>query len=134
MFQESYRRYDYDSNVGLIGRTEQIEDYLDEKFSSVSVDPNLVESAIAMGMDKSMCQINCQFCATNEHIEHAKNEIVCKMNCQPPVTPCPCNIATKEDVRKAVTDINSHTDEKFNEANFLKQFADLNEQIKKIQK
>ena len=45
------------------------------------------------------------------------------------VNPC---VATKQDIADAVTKINAHTDEKFNEVDFLKQFSDLNEQIKNI--
>ena len=46
MRKESYRRYDYDSDVELITRTEQIEDYLDSKFSNISVDTDVVKDTI----------------------------------------------------------------------------------------
>ena len=127
--RQGYRRYGYKSDVGLIGRTEQIEDYLDEKFSGVSVDTELIERTIENSMDKSMVRIDRNFCNTNAHIECAKNEIINNMGNQP----CTCNLATKEDVRNAIKEINDHTDEKFDEVDFLKQFSDLNEQIRGLQ-
>ena len=59
-------------------------------------------------------------CGVNCHIENAKNEIINNMSCG--VNPC---VATKQDIADAVTKINAHTDEKFNEVDFLKQFSDL---------
>ena len=41
--------------------------------------------------------------------------------------------ASAEDVRNAIKEINDHTDEKFDEVDFLKQFSDLNEQIRGLQ-
>jgi hypothetical protein len=38
-------------------------------------------------------------------------------------------LATKDDIANAVTQINSHTDEKFDEVDFLRHFSDLNQQI-----
>lgn len=127
MRKESYRRYDYDSDVELITRTEQIEDYLDSKFSNISVDTDVVKDTIETTINNSMQDVKNGICGVNCHIENAKNEIINNMNCG--VNPC---VATKQDIADAVTKINAHTDEKFNEVDFLKQFSDLNEQIKNI--
>lgn len=127
MRKESYRRYDYDSDVELITRTEQIEDYLDSKFSNISVDTDIVKDTIETTIDNSMQDVKNGICGVNCHIENAKNEIINNMSCG--VNPC---VATKQDIADAVTKINAHTDEKFNEVDFLKQFSDLNEQIKNI--
>lgn len=127
MRKESYRRYDYDSDVELITRTEQIEDYLDSKFSNISVDTDVVKDTIETTINNSMQEVKNGICGVNCHIENAKNEIINNMSCG--VNPC---VATKQDIADAVTKINAHTDEKFNEVDFLKQFSDLNEQIKNI--
>ena len=127
MRKESYRRYDYDSDIELITRTEQIEDYLDSKFSNISVDTDIVKDTIETTIDNSMQDVKNGICGVNCHIENAKNEIINNMSCG--VNPC---VATKQDIADAVTKINAHTDEKFNEVDFLKQFSDLNEQIKNI--
>lgn len=127
MRKESYRRYDYDSDVELITRTEQIEDYLDSKFSNISVDTDVVKDTIETTIDNSMQDVKNGICGVNCHIENAKNEIINNMSCG--INPC---VATKQDIADAVTKINAHTDEKFNEVDFLKQFSDLNEQIKNI--
>lgn len=127
MRKESYRRYDYDSDVELITRTEQIEDYLDSKFSNISVDTDVVKDTIETTINNSMQDVKNGICGVNCHIENAKNEIINNMNCG--INPC---VATKQDIADAVTKINAHTDEKFNEVDFLKQFSDLNEQIKNI--
>lgn len=127
MRKESYRRYDYDSDVELITRTEQIEDYLDSKFSNVSVDTDVVKDTIETTINNSMQDVKNGICGVNCHIENAKNEIINNMSCG--INPC---VATKQDIADAVTKINAHTDEKFNEVDFLKQFSDLNEQIKNI--
>lgn len=127
MRKESYRRYDYDSDVELITRTEQIEDYLDSKFSNISVDTDVVKDTIETTINNSMQDVRNGICGVNCHIENAKNEIINNMSCG--INPC---VATKQDIADAVTKINAHTDEKFNEVDFLKQFSDLNEQIKNI--
>ena len=127
MRKESYRRYDYDSDVELITRTEQIEDYLDTKFSNISVDTDVVKDTIETTINNSMQDVKNGICGVNCHIENAKNEIINNMSCG--VNPC---VATKQDIADAVTKINAHTDEKFNEVDFLKQFSDLNEQIKNL--
>lgn len=127
MRKESYRRYDYDSDVELITRTEQIEDYLDSKFSNISVDTDVVKDTIETTINNSIQDVKNGICGVNCHIENAKNEIINNMSCG--VSPC---VATKQDIADAVTKINAHTDEKFNEVDFLKQFSDLNEQIKNI--
>lgn len=127
MRKESYRRYDYVSDVELITRTEQIEDYLDSKFSNISVDTDVVKDTIETTINNSMQDVKNGICGVNCHIENAKNEIINNMSCG--VNPC---VATKQDIADAVTKINTHTDEKFNEVDFLKQFSDLNEQIKNI--
>ena len=127
MRKESYRRYDYDSDVELITRTEQIEDYLDSKFSNISVDTDVVKDTIETTINNSMQDVKNGICGVNCHIENAKNEIINNMSCG--VNPC---VATKQDIADAVTKINAHTDEKFNEVDFLKQFSNLNEQIKNI--
>lgn len=116
MARESYKRYDYDTDTGLITKTEQIKDYLDEKLSNISVDTDLIQTTIETSIDKSMDKIDCQFKAVNCHIENAKNEII-NNSCGT----CTCNLATKEDIKNAVCQINQHTDEVF---------SDLNEQVK----
>lgn len=127
MRKESYRRYDYDSDVELISRSEQIENYFDNKFANISIDTDAIKDTIETSIDESMKDVKEGICGVNCHIEKAKNEIINNMSCGN--NPC---VATKQDIADAVTQINTHTDEKFNEIDFLKQFSDLNEQIKNI--
>ena len=46
MRKESYRRYDYDSDVELISRSEQIENYFDNKFANISIDTDAIKDTI----------------------------------------------------------------------------------------
>lgn len=124
MAKQGYRRYGYKSDVGMISKSEQLKNYLDEKFANVSVDTDVITNTINTAIDESM---DCQFRGVNCHIENAKNEIINNLSCS--ANPC---AATKQDIADAVTQINSHTDEKFNEVDFLKQFQDINEQIKNL--
>ena len=48
--------------------------------------------------------------------------------------PCMCNVATKKDIQNAVEKVNQHTDSKFDEVDFIKNFTDLNNEIKKLNK
>lgn len=61
MRKESYRRYDYDSDVELITKTEQIEDYLDSKFSNISVDTDVVKDTIETTINNSMQDVKMVF-------------------------------------------------------------------------
>lgn len=120
----TYRPYEYDYDTAYVGRTGVIENYLDKKFAGISIDKKEIRETIETSVEKSLGNIDCKFCSVHNHIEKAKNEIIDKGS-----SGCTCNLATKEDVANAVTQINTHVDEKFNEVDFLKQFSDLNQQI-----
>lgn len=130
MKHNDYKRYDYNTDVGLIGRTEQFIDYIDNKLDNFSINTDEIKETVKESVDESMKEINCNIKHVNYHIEEAKNEIINNMSdCGGHI--CDCNIATKADINKAVCQINQHVDEKFDEIDFLKQFSDLNEEIKK---
>lgn len=121
---KTYRTYDYDDNAPYVGRVTIIENYLDKKLSSISIDDEKITNTIEASITESLGDINCKFHSVHHHIEDAKNEIIENQG-----GGCMCNIATKKDIADAVKNINTHVDEKFNEVDFLKQFSDLNEQI-----
>ena len=72
-------------------------------------------------------QILEQFKDTNKHICRSTEHIIDKI-------PCMCNVATKKDIQNAVDKVNQHTDSKFDEVDFIKNFTDLNNEIKKLNK
>lgn len=127
MKTDDYKRYGYDTDVGLIGRTEQLIDHIDSKLDNININTDDIKNTIKESVDDSMQTVNCNIKHVNYHIENAKNEIINNITCG---STCTCNLATKDDIDKAVCNINNHVDEKFNEIDFLKQFSDLNEQIK----
>jgi hypothetical protein len=120
----TYRPYEYDYDSAYVGRTGVIENYLDKKFSNISIDKNEIKETIESSVHDSLGNIDCKFCSVHNHIEKAKNEIISSET-----GGCTCNLATKEDIANAVAQINTHTDEKFDEIDFDRQFSDLNQQI-----
>ena len=72
-------------------------------------------------------QLQEQFKDTNKHICCSTEHIIDKI-------PCMCNVATKKDIQNAVDKVNQHTDSKFDEVDFIKNFTDLNNEIKKLNK
>lgn len=83
------RVYNYDENGLLIGRTSQIEEYLDKKFSSIEVDVDLSK------VERKLCNIDCNITHSTEHILDAIEES----------KPCLCHLATKEDLKQAKCNI-----------------------------
>jgi len=120
----TYRPYEYDYDSAYVGRTGVIENYLDKKFSNISIDKNEIKETIESSVHDSLGNIDCKFCSVHNHIEKAKDEIISSET-----GGCTCNLATKEDIANAVAQINTHTDEKFDEIDFDRQFSDLNQQI-----
>jgi len=120
----TYRPYEYDYDTPYYGRTTVIENYLNKKFSEISVDPDEIREVIESSVSESLGDVDCKFCSVHHHIERAKNEIIEHEGCG-----CNCNLATKEDIANAVTQINTHTDEKFNDVDFLSHFEDLNQKL-----
>ena len=72
-------------------------------------------------------QILEQFKDTNKHICRSTEHIIDKI-------PCMCNVATKKDIQNAFEKVNQHTYSKFDEVDFIKNFTDLNNEIKKLNK
>lgn len=132
--QIGYKRYDFDSDTPLITRDEQIQQYLDSKFASIDgVDESRVETVISNTIEKSLSDIDKDFCKVHHHIDCAKDSIE-KTVIDYSDGGCHCHLATKEDVCNAVRAVNKHTDSKFEEIDFPLEFANLNEQIKNLQK
>ena len=123
----TYRPYEYDYDTAYVGRTNVIENYLDKKLSSISIDEREVTRVIEHAVHDSLGNIDCKFCSVHNHIDRAKDEII---NHEP--GGCMCHLATKEDIANAIERINAHTDEKFDEIDFEQQFVDLNQQIANI--
>lgn len=127
---KTLRPYEYDYDTSYNGRTEVIKGYLDKKFAGIDVDTEGIKDTIEHTIDKSLGNIDCKFYSVHNHIEKAKDQII---NSQGGSPGCCCELATKADIDNAVCRINSHVDEKFDEVDFIKQFSDLNEQVRKLQ-
>lgn len=132
MYENEYKEYGFDDKVPLIDKCSQMYGYFEQKFSGVSVDTDVIENTITNTIENSMSDMNCKFCGVNNHINNAKNEIIHELKHVEAKMPCTCNFTTKDDVKKAVCDINKHTDEKFDEIDFSKQFSDLNQQVREL--
>lgn len=93
----------------------------------VIVDVDGIMEAIEDAKNEVKEQLQEQFKDTNKHICCSTEHIIDKI-------PCMCNVATKKDIQNAVDKVNQHTDSKFDEVNFIKNFTDLNNEIKKLNK
>lgn len=93
----------------------------------VIVDVDGIMEAIEDAKNEVKEQLQEQFKDTNRHI-HCSTEHIIDM------IPCMCNVATKQDIQNAVDKVNQHTDSKFDEVDFIKNFTDLNNEIKKLNK
>ena len=93
----------------------------------VIVDVDGMMEAIEDAKNEVKEQLQEQFKDTNKHICCSTEHIIDKI-------PCMCNVATKKDIQNAVDKVNQHTDSKFDEVDFIKNFTDLNNEIKKLNK
>lgn len=123
------RRYDYGDYTPLSSRCEQIKEYLNTKLDGM--DSGHISTTIRDSVNENMCDIKHRLCHTNCHIESAKNEIIEKVE-QGKSQCVAFHADTKEEIAKAIDNINQHTDNKFNEIDFEQKFSDLNEQIKSL--
>ena len=93
----------------------------------VIVDVDGMMEAIEDAKNEVKEQLQEQFKDTNKHICCSTEHIIDKI-------PCMFNVATKKDIQNAVDKVNQHTDSKFDEVDFIKNFTDLNNEIKKLNK
>ena len=93
----------------------------------VIVDVDGIMEAIEDAKNEVKEQLQEQFKDTNKHICCSTEHIIDKIHCM-------CNVATKKDIQNAVDKVNQHTDSKFDEVDFIKNFTDLNNEIKKLNK
>lgn len=120
----SYNTYDFDPDTPFIplkcGCGESCS--VDTGSIKTTVE-NAVNNSIG-DLDKKLNHIHCQInCATSNIINEIKegNQEICL-----------CNVANKNDIKSAINEINNHIDDKFNEVDFIKQFDNLNNQLKEI--
>lgn len=85
-------------------------------------------STIVDAINDNLCN---KFSQTNHHIEHSTERIIDEIR-DNKTEICLCNVASKEDIKNAINEINEHTDEKFNEIDFINQFENLNNQLNSI--
>ena len=120
----SYNTYDFDSDTPFIPLKCGCGESCSIDMDSIK---NTVETAVSNGindLDEKINHIHCQInCATSNIIHEIKE------NSQ---EVCLCNIANKNDIKNAINEINNHIDEKFDEVDFIKQFDNLNNQLKEI--
>lgn len=126
-----YRAYGFREDNRLISRMTQFEEYMDEKFANITVDDSNIENVVKESVENSLSGIECEFKKVHGHIDCAENHIIDAIEKNSDKV-CTCHLATKEDICHAVCDINRHVDEKFDEVDFLKQFSDLNEEIRNL--
>ena len=155
----NYKKYDYDETNYYVSKVDQVKKYLEEKLKNIDLDidqemiNNTIKESIQNVIDEelqesienvvkesvtiSLRDVDEQFDEINDTLEEIKTlnnenktEIVNKID---DVKTSLSDIATKEDVNKAIEEINQHTKERFDEIDFIQQFSNLNEQIKGIQ-
>lgn len=115
----SYNTYDFDPDTPFIPLK-----CCCENSPNQSVDLEAIKDVIDDSLDERIKHINCHInCATTSIINEIKdsNKEICL-----------CNMATKKDITQAVNNINKHIDDKFDEVDFIKQFDNLNNQLKEI--
>ena len=110
-FYTDYHLYGYPNEVPLITKMEQFEDMFGNIEVDVDIDYDLIEETIKEAVAESCHPCDCD-------------------DCNPCPQPCCCELATKEDICRAVCQINHHIDTKFEEIDFPSMFEDLNEQVR----
>lgn len=119
----NYNTYDFNADTTFI----PISNDCTCNCGDVIVDVDGIMEAIESAKNEVKEQMQEQFNATNKHIDCSTAHVLDKM-------PCMCNVATKGDIQKAIDEVNQHTDSKFDEVDFIKNFTDLNNEIKKLNK
>ena len=123
MEMSNYNTYDFNPDTPFI----PINGDCTCNCGDVIVDVDGIMEAIEDAKNEVKEQLQEQFKDTNRHI-HCSTEHIIDM------IPCMCNVATKQDIQNAVDKVNQHTDSKFDEVDFIKNFTDLNNDIKKLNK
>lgn len=123
MEMSNYNTYDFNPDTPFI----PISGDCTCNCGDVIVDVDGIMEAIEDAKNEVKEQLQEQFKDTNRHI-HCSTEHIIDM------IPCMCNVATKKDIQNAVDKVNQHTDSKFDEVDFIKNFTDLNNEIKKLNK
>lgn len=123
MEMSNYNTYDFNPDTPFI----PISGDCTCNCGDVIVDVDGIMEAIEDAKNEVKEQLQEQFKDTNRHI-HCSTEHIIDM------IPCMCNVATKQDIQNAVDKVNQHTDSKFDEVDFIKNFTDLNNEIKKLNK
>ena len=119
----NYNTYDFNTDTPFI----PISGDCTCNCGDVIVDVDGIMEAIEDAKNEVKEQLQEQFKDTNKHICCSTEHIIDKI-------PCMCNVATKKDIQNAVDKVNQHTDSKFDEVDFIKNFTDLNNEIKKLNK
>ena len=123
MEMSNYNTYDFNPDTPFI----PISGDCTCNCGDVIVDVDGIMEAIEDAKNEVKEQLQEQFKDTNKHICCSTEHIIDKI-------PCMCNVATKKDIQNAVDKVNQHTDSKFDEVDFIKNFTDLNNEIKKLNK
>lgn len=114
-------RWGFPQPVGLITRTDQII----QSLSKVTVDTSSIESIVDTSVSTAVNNIT-------EKIDNAKTEVIDSI----PECECSqitdCCIATKCDIKNAVTEIKEHIDNTFNGINQTELFTEISEIYNKL--
>lgn len=114
----TYNTYDFNPDTPFIP----------QKCCDINIDIDDLKDDIIEAIDNSNDNLTHKLYHTNKHIDCASDNIIREVH----KANCMCKIATKEDIKNAIDNINSHTDSKFNEIDFISQFENLNNQIKNL--
>ena len=105
---------------------------IDEKIDHIDEDTEEIKEKLESLPDKDhLHHIHDDMEKLNKNLHNTKERIIHEIEKHAIDDMCFCNLATKSDIDKAVEQIKSNTDAKFEEFedNFFEQFVNLNEQI-----
>lgn len=119
-----YYTYGYPKEVPLISYWNRLRN------GSCDVD---IENTINNAIMNVMPRFENNFTQVNEHIDDAKEEILAGCDgCGRSSVDCGCCVATKCDIGRAIEQINSHIDAKFDEVGFTEQFMNINQMVNQL--
>lgn len=142
--RNDYRTYNYYDNEPLVPRVTQIQEYLDKKLGNIHIEFDTKDitdkiDKVDKDVTDTISTISSAISTVTEDIKNsvkdeisdAKGEIIDAID---EASPCLCNLATKQDVTNAKTDIikQIETSETNIKTEIEEKFSDLNEIVSKL--
>lgn len=111
---------------------DELGEKLDEKLKDISeLDEKLKSISEIEEKLKGIEELNDKLNGIHHQVKCSTNNIINEIK-EGNKEICLCNMANKNDIKQAVEQINTHIDAKFDEVDFIKQFDDLNNQLKEL--